>query len=86
MAIDIKYKGEGLLTGTDAMPVISSPSVNRFQGKKLSVLGDSISTYGSIDSNGLAANTNTKMPVGNAVYYSGRDNGVHAWNEIWWKE
>lgn len=43
-----------------------------YAGKKLSVLGDSISTFTGY------------IPAGNAVWYTGRNNGVSSVNDTWW--
>lgn len=45
---------------------------NRLSGKKLSLLGDSISSY-----------TGT-IPAGNDVYYTGSNSGVYSANQMWW--
>lgn len=43
-----------------------------YAGKKLSVLGDSISTFTGF------------VPAGNAVWYTGRNNGVSSVDDTWW--
>ena len=45
-----------------------------YEGKTLSILGDSISTYSGT------------MPEGNANYYTGSNCGVGSVNDIWWKK
>lgn len=45
-----------------------------YRGKKLSILGDSISTYTGYN------------PSGNAVYYTGSNCGVTSVNDTWWKK
>lgn len=52
---------------------IVSPS-SIFNGKSLSVLGDSISAY-----------TGT-IPQGNTPYYTGNNAGVSSVNDMWWKK
>jgi len=44
-----------------------------FQGRHLSIYGDSISTYAGY------------IPVGNATYYTGSNAGVSSVDETWWK-
>ena len=43
-----------------------------YAGKKLSVLGDSISTFTGY------------VPAGNSVWYTGSNNGVSSANDTWW--
>jgi len=43
-----------------------------YAGKKLSVLGDSISTFAGY------------VPAGNAVWYTGSNDGVSSVDDIWW--
>lgn len=45
-----------------------------FQNKKISIYGDSISTFAGW------------IPTGNAVYYTGSNAGVSNVNETWWKK
>lgn len=45
-----------------------------YNGKKLSVLGDSISTFTGY------------VPSGNAVYYTGNTAGVSSVEDLWWKK
>ena len=53
-----------------------------FKGKKLSVLGDSISTYGGI-SNSTSYNSTIG---GNAVYYSASNSYIASAEETWWMQ
>ena len=53
-----------------------------FKGKKLSILGDSISTYGGI-SNSPSYNTTIGS---NAVYYSASNNYINSAEETWWMQ
>lgn len=53
-----------------------------FKGKKLSILGDSISTYGGI-SNSTSYNTTIGS---NAVYYSGSNSYIASAEETWWMQ
>lgn len=46
---------------------------NPLKGMKLSILGDSISTF------------NGEIPSGNQTYYTGSNDGIASANEIWWK-
>lgn len=45
-----------------------------FKGKKLSIFGDSISTFEGY------------IPSGNATYYNGNNAGVSSVNDTWWKK
>lgn len=45
-----------------------------FKGKKLSIFGDSISTYAGY------------IPTGNASYYTGSNAGISSVNDTWWKK
>ena len=45
-----------------------------YAGKKLSIFGDSISTFAGY------------VPSGNAVYYTGSNAGVQSVDDLWWKE
>lgn len=45
-----------------------------YAGKKISILGDSISTFSGY------------IPSGNANYYTGNNCGVSSVNDIWWKK
>lgn len=47
---------------------------SKYQGKKFSILGDSISTFVGY------------VPSGNAVYYNGNNCGVTSVNDLWWKK
>ena len=54
-----------------------------FEGKNLSILGDSISTFNGYSND----STNTNNTIGsNAIYYAGNNNGVTDVNETWWKQ
>ena len=56
--------------------------VTRLTGKKLSVLGDSISTF-----KGYSNNTNYNSTLGdNIVYYDGSYMGFNDVNETWWMQ
>ena len=53
-----------------------------FQGKKLSILGDSISTY-----SGISSNTSANSTIGNnASYYPGSIGTVKSAAETWWMQ
>ena len=51
----------------------ASSSYESFQGKKLSILGDSISSMRGY------------VPDGNDTYYTGSNQGVSGVNQMWWK-
>lgn len=46
---------------------------SKYNGKKISILGDSISTYSGY------------IPSGNKVWYTGSNSGVASVDETWWK-
>lgn len=48
--------------------------LSAYNGKKISILGDSISTFAGY------------IPSGNAVYYSGSNAGVYSVDDTWWKK
>ena len=54
---------------------VSTPSKSgsTYFGKKVSVIGDSISTFAGY------------VPSGNSVHYNGSNGGVSSVNEMWWK-
>ena len=60
-----------------------NPDSLTFAGKKLSILGDSISTFTNYSS-GTAANTTNSTIKSGAVYYNG-NYGVTV-NDTWWKQ
>lgn len=55
-----------------------------FEGKTLSILGDSISTYTDWSSGAAASTANTTL-AGGAVYYSPGRQGVYV-DDTWWKQ
>lgn len=56
---------------------------NELQGKKFSILGDSISTYTGYSND----NTNTNSTIGsNSVEYNGTAHGVTSVDQTWWKQ
>ena len=62
-----------LLTNKNLYEYHRNIDLNDISGKKISILGDSISTFAGW------------IPTGNAVYYHGNNCGVTNVNQTWWK-
>ena len=76
---------KAMLLDNTLKPVITesvSKEITRFTGKKISILGDSISTF-----KGYSNNTNYNSTLGdNIVYYDGSYMGFFDVNETWWMQ
>lgn len=72
----IRVQGHGVYMPSPSVREVAGLFVlNRtcFSGKKLSLLGDSISAYSGT------------IPSGNAPYYTGSNSGVTSYHQMWWK-
>ena len=68
-------------TGLTALAVETEPAKHSLAGKKLSILGDSISTMG-----GVSNNTDYNSTIGNnAIYYTGSNYDVTL-ADTWWQQ
>ena len=71
----------GLLPQTGLTTFAAEPAKHSLAGKKISILGDSISTMG-----GVSNNTNYNSTIGgNSMYYSGTNHGVTL-EDTWWQQ
>lgn len=66
------------------LPIVKADSIGAFQGKTISILGDSISTYENI-SCGEAANTTNTTILNNRPYYMDDRTDVNL-NDTWWMQ
>lgn len=57
-----------------SLPEVPNTAVSVYDGKKLSILGDSISTFTGY------------LPNGQSSYYTGNNCGVASVNDTWWKK
>lgn len=81
LLVDISYKTSSTFQEhLDSLK--ASELAKKYEGKKLSILGDSISTFAGYSNN---SEYNTTLSS-NAAHYSGSNYGITSVNQTWWKK
>ncbi len=78
------FLGIIVISGSFPVAALYKPESKILDGKTISILGDSISTYENISS-GIAADTSNTTIRNNRVFYSNNRNGVSL-HDTWWMQ
>ena len=73
------------LLSTGIAPVASAEEVKVLDGKTISILGDSISTYENISSGAAAETTNSTIENNRVYYYNNKRYGIDL-KDTWWMQ